>query len=203
MTRSTRSVDEKPACKPALPFASCMNTGGPQAAPCLQLITPSPNSPPTMKPAFFIPGITTTHSALFQTLSGIFLSCMVRISVSTVVALLSVFALSAVLLLAPKAIGAASRAATPTIMAFVVRMASLPPIDSAICDPVHGTLFFGLKEMAPARRRGWAPVSHRLRSDHDIWGPDWPPRASDFLKGSRWRPGLGQAGCCSWWHSEG
>src|SRR5262250_117035 len=113
-----------------------MKTGAPHALPCLQLITPDPNSPPRMKPAFFIPGITTTHSARFHTLSGMFLSGALRTSVRTVVALASVLELS-LALLEPKAVDAASRAATPTIRPLVVCMASLLSVAGAICDPAE------------------------------------------------------------------
>src|SRR5262245_40422361 len=60
-----------------------MNTGAPHLPACLQLITPEPNSPPTMKAAFLSDGITTTHFALFQMRSGIPPSGAFRISERT------------------------------------------------------------------------------------------------------------------------
>src|SRR5262245_52745593 len=51
-----------------------MKTGAVQALPLRQLITPDPYSPPNTNAAFFIDGITITHSALRQKSSGIPLS---------------------------------------------------------------------------------------------------------------------------------
>src|SRR5690348_4796938 len=62
-----------------------MNTGAPHLPALLQLMTPEPNSPPMMNPAFFKPGITTTHSALLQICSGIPPSGAPRISERTAV----------------------------------------------------------------------------------------------------------------------
>src|SRR5499427_3948216 len=58
-----------------------MKTGALQSVPVRQLITPEPYSPPTTNAAFFIDGITATHSALPQSSSGIPLSGVLRSSV--------------------------------------------------------------------------------------------------------------------------
>jgi hypothetical protein len=70
-------------------------------------------------------GITTTHWALFQTLAGIPLSGAFRISLRTVVDSLSRFA--SLLTLEANEVDETSRAATPTIIAFLTCMACLLP----------------------------------------------------------------------------
>src|SRR5258705_5788745 len=109
-----------PACRPALPFVSSMKRGGPQVAACLQLITPDPCSPPTMNPAFFRSGMTTTHRALFQIESGIPLSGAFLISVSTVAASFN-FSMSVFFSCANADI-AMMRTVAPATTVFVVRM---------------------------------------------------------------------------------
>src|SRR5437868_10085889 len=75
MTSRTRSISSAPAWKPQLPFSRRMKTGALQLLPLRQLITPRPYSPPKMKAAFFIPGMTTTHWARFQYSSGMPSDC--------------------------------------------------------------------------------------------------------------------------------
>src|SRR6266550_2905665 len=65
-----------------------MKAGALQSLPLRQLITPRPNSPPKMNAAFFIPGMTTTHSAFAHISSGMPLSVLRR-SVTTDAAWLS------------------------------------------------------------------------------------------------------------------
>src|SRR5581483_8001288 len=69
-----------------------MNTGGPHRLLRRQLITPDPDSPATMNPAFLSEGMTTTHSALLQIESGIPLSGELLSSETTAAASFSFFA---------------------------------------------------------------------------------------------------------------
>src|SRR5947207_4130267 len=68
-----------------------MNTGAVQAFALWQLITPDPYSPPTTKAAFFIDGITMTHSARDHNSSGMPLSDAARSSVRMALASFSRF----------------------------------------------------------------------------------------------------------------
>src|SRR5258706_7037556 len=123
ITNSTSSVDCAPAWKPALPFVSCMKIGGPHLPfECRQLITPEPDSPPTMNATFFNDGITSTQLALLQTDSG--MSDEFRNSLSTAVALLR--SLISPFESAPNARVAVSRPVVPTTIAIVVRIDHLP-----------------------------------------------------------------------------
>jgi hypothetical protein len=91
MTSNTTSVEEAPICKPTLPPSSASITGASQAVWALlrQLTMPLPYLPPTTKPAFFIPGMMATQSALSRTSLGIPLSGAAMISSKTVAAAFS------------------------------------------------------------------------------------------------------------------
>src|SRR5438132_3109784 len=63
-----------------------MKSGALHVCPDRQLMTPFPNSPPITNAAFFMPGITATHSDLFQVSSGMPFSGIPRSSRTTVAA---------------------------------------------------------------------------------------------------------------------
>src|SRR5580765_8025081 len=132
-----------------------MKTGALHLLPVLQLMTPEPNSPPMMNAAFFIDGITTTHSALFQIRSWIPLSEALRISVRRAVDWLSRLASS--FDGTPNAVVPTSRQAAPTTS--VLRLCMAPSLreESAIHSPARctGLLAAARHEMLLVRDDGW------------------------------------------------
>src|SRR5215469_15849103 len=78
MIRSTKSVASPPICNPKLPPSNAIIAGalhGPlNCSPDRQVIAPLPYSAPTINPAFFTDGKTTTQSAFWSRSFGIPLS---------------------------------------------------------------------------------------------------------------------------------
>ena len=106
-----------------------------------------------MNAAFFIDGITTTHSALFQIRSGIPLSDALRISVRRAVDWLSRLASS--FDGTPNAVVPTSRHAAPTTS--VLRLCMAPSLreESAIHSPARRTAFSGSASRNVVGARRW------------------------------------------------
>src|SRR5262249_1986965 len=80
-------VDSAPIWSPKLPPLEAIITGGLhgplKSSPVRQVMTPRPYCPPTIKPAFFILGMTMTHLVPSSTLPGMPLSGASMISFMT------------------------------------------------------------------------------------------------------------------------
>src|SRR3974390_1886450 len=91
ITRTTKSVDSAPICKPKLPPLDRIMIGAPQGpsnfSPLRQFITPLPYWAPTTSPAFLTLGRITTQTDLLSTLIGSPFSLSAASSLNTFAAL--------------------------------------------------------------------------------------------------------------------